>query len=79
MSPCGSRADGFAAEPDVLRAQVRRMMQDPRIERFATAFPRQWLRLAKVGMFRRTKSSIQLDEHLQKSTVQETTACFRKS
>jgi hypothetical protein len=33
------------------------MLRDPRIERFAVGFPRQWLRLAKVGMFPPTRSS----------------------
>ena len=71
--------DGSLRKPDVLRAQVRRMMQDPHIERFATGFPRQWLRLAKVGMFPPDKKLYPTwDEHLQKSTVQETTACFRE-
>jgi len=71
--------DGSLRKPEVLRAQVRRMMQDPRIERFATGFPRQWLRLAKVGMFPPDKKLYpSWDEHLQKSTVQETTACFRE-
>src|SRR6185503_881811 len=40
--------DGSLSRPEVLRSQVQRMLRDPRIERFAASFPRQWLRLAKV-------------------------------
>lgn len=43
--------DGSLTTPEGLRAQVRRMMEDPRIARFTEAFPRQWLHLKKVGMF----------------------------
>ncbi len=71
--------DGSLRKPEVLRAQVERMMRDPKIVRFATGFPRQWLRLAKVGMFPPDKKLYPTwDDHLQKSTVGETTACFRE-
>lgn len=71
--------DGSLAKPDVLRAQVGRMLKDPKIERFASGFPRQWLRLAKVGMFPPDKKLYpDYDEHLQKSMVQETVATFRE-
>jgi hypothetical protein len=71
--------DGSLSRPDVLRSQVKRMLADPRIERFAAAFPRQWLRLGKVGMFPPDKKLYpDYDEHLQKSMVQETTATFRE-
>jgi mono/diheme cytochrome c family protein len=71
--------DGSLRKPDVLRSQVQRMLRDPRVERFAAAFPRQWLRLGKVGMFPPDKKLYpDYDEHLQKSMVQETTASFRE-
>jgi len=71
--------DGSLCRPDILRSQVRRMLQDPRIERFAASFPRQWLRLGKVGMFPPDKKLYpDYDEHLEKSMVQETTAMFRE-
>jgi mono/diheme cytochrome c family protein len=71
--------EGSLRKPDGLRTQVRRMMADPRIERFASSFPRQWLRLAKVGMFPPDKKLYPTwDDHLQKSTVGETTAFFRE-
>ena len=71
--------DGSLGKPEVLRAQVARMLKDPRIERFAEGFPRQWLRLAKVGMFPPDKKLYPTwDDHLQKSTVRETTSMFRE-
>jgi hypothetical protein len=71
--------DGSLRKPEVLRAQVQRMLRDPRIERFAAAFPRQWLRLGKVGMFPPDKKLYpDYDEHLQKSMVLETTSMFRE-
>jgi mono/diheme cytochrome c family protein len=70
---------GSLARPEILRSQVQRMLRDPRIERFASGFPRQWLRLSKVGMFPPDKKLYpDYDEHLQKSMVQETTATFRE-
>ncbi len=71
--------DGSLSRPEILRSQVRRMVRDPRIERFAAAFPRQWLRLAKVGMFPPDKKLYpDYDDHLQKSMVQETLATFHE-
>jgi mono/diheme cytochrome c family protein len=71
--------DGSLRRPDILRSQIQRMLGDPRIERFAAGFPRQWLRLGKVGMFPPDKKLYpDYDEHLQKSMVQETTATFRE-
>ncbi|HLY73797.1 MAG TPA: DUF1592 domain-containing protein, partial [Planctomycetota bacterium] len=43
--------DGTLHEIPVLRAEVRRMLADPRSLAFADAFPRQWLQLRRVGMF----------------------------
>jgi mono/diheme cytochrome c family protein len=71
--------DGSLVRTEVLRSHVQRMLCDPRIERFAAGFPRQWLRLGKVGMFPPDKKLYpDYDEHLQKSMVQETTATFRE-
>jgi len=44
-------ANGTLHRPEVLRAQVTRMLRDPRIVRFTEAFSRQWLQLRRVGMF----------------------------
>ncbi len=38
-------SEGRLSEPDVLEAQARRMLQDPRAEALATRFASQWLRL----------------------------------
>jgi mono/diheme cytochrome c family protein len=71
--------DGSIRKPEVLRSQVQRLLRDPRSERFAAGFPREWLRLAKVGMFPPDKKLYPAyDEHLQKSMVRETTATFRE-
>lgn len=70
---------GTLHEAEVLRAQVRRMMHDPRIARFADAFPRQWLQLRRVGMFPPDKKLYPMyDDYLQKSMIGETTAYFRE-
>src|SRR5690606_14340698 len=37
--------EGRLSEPDVLEAQARRMLEDPRAEALATRFASQWLRL----------------------------------
>ncbi|HEX7900944.1 MAG TPA: DUF1592 domain-containing protein, partial [Planctomycetota bacterium] len=71
--------DGALRKPDVLRAQVARMLRDPRSERFAAGFAREWLRLAKVGMFPPDKKLYPAyDDHLQKSMARETTAVFQE-
>ena len=38
-----------SASPQVLRAQLARMLGDAKIERFTDAFPQQWLQLHRVG------------------------------
>ncbi len=40
---------GRLSDPDVLEAQVERMLADPRSETLATRFAHQWLRLQDVG------------------------------
>jgi mono/diheme cytochrome c family protein len=66
-------------QPDVLRAQLTRMIADPRIARFADAFPRQWLQLRRVGMFPPDKKLYPTyDTHLEKSMIGETLAYFRQ-
>ncbi len=35
-------------QPKVLRAQAQRMMNDPKLKRFADAFPMQWLQLDRI-------------------------------
>jgi hypothetical protein len=70
---------GTLHRPDVLKAQVARMLRDPKAARFAEAFPRQWLQLRMVGMFPPDKKLYpDYDEYLQTSMVNETTGYFRE-
>ncbi|HWE04434.1 MAG TPA: DUF1592 domain-containing protein [Tepidisphaeraceae bacterium] len=70
-------ANGSLHQPDVLRAQVTRMLHDSRIARFTDAFPRQWLQLRRVGMFPPDKKLYPTyDDYLQKSMIGEATAYF---
>ena len=70
---------GTLHQHDTLLAEVRRMMQDPKVLAFADSFPRQWLQLRRVGMFEPDKRIYpEYDEYLEKSMVGETTAFFRE-
>ena len=70
---------GKLHEPTVLRAQVQRMLRDPKAARFAEAFPRDWLQLRSVGMFPPDKKLYpDYDAYLEKSMVGETMAFFRE-
>ncbi|MHA3771296.1 DUF1592 domain-containing protein [Verrucomicrobiota bacterium sgz303538] len=72
-------ANGTLHQPEVLRAQVKRMLSDPKAERFTEAFPRQWLQLRRVGMFPPDKKLYPTyDAYLEKSMVGETTTFFRE-
>ena len=42
---------GDLHRPEVLVAQLKRMLVDTKASRFTDAFPRQWLQLHKVGQF----------------------------
>ncbi len=66
-------------QPEVLKAQVQRMLRDPKAARFAEAFPRDWLQLRQVGMFPPDKKLYpDYDAYLEKSMIGETTAYFRE-
>jgi len=70
---------GTLHQPEVLKAQVSRMLRDPKAARFAEAFPRQWLQLRMVGMFPPDKKLYpDYDDYLQRSMIGETTAYFRE-
>ena len=71
--------DGTLHRPEVLRAEVRRMLADPKSAAFGESFPRQWLQLRKVGMFAPDRTLYpEYDEYLEKSMVAETTSFFRE-
>lgn len=68
---------GKLHERETLRAEVHRMLADPKAAEFATSFPRQWLQLRRVGMFPPDKVLYpDYDEYLEKSMVGETVDFF---
>jgi len=70
---------GKLHQPDTLRAELRRMMTDPKARAFADSFPRQWLQLRRVGMFAPDRKIYpDYDDYLEKSMVAETTTYFRE-
>lgn len=44
-------AEGKLRDPAVLRSEIDRLLNDPKIDRFTRSFPRQWLQLHRVGQF----------------------------
>ena len=61
----------------VLQTQFKRMLADPRAERFTRSFSKQWLHLRKVGMFPPDKRIYpNYDDHLEQSMIGETQAFF---
>jgi hypothetical protein len=70
-------ADGKLRSPQILAAQLQRLLADPKADRFLDAFPRQWLRLHRVGEFPPDNERYpDYDDWLEKSMVRETTAYF---
>ena len=68
---------GTLTKPDVLRAQLTRMLGDAKINRFTTAFPRQWLQLHRVGQFPADAELYpDYDKWLEESMVLESTHYF---
>ncbi len=68
---------GTLHRPEVLRAQLTRMLADPKIARFTESFPRQWLQLHRVGAFPPDASLYpDYDKWLEQSMVLETTGYF---
>jgi hypothetical protein len=71
--------EGGLLDDAELAGQVDRMLADPKIERFLESFPRQWLQLYRVGMFRPDpKLYPDYDPGLERSMVRETTGYFRE-
>ena len=69
--------DGKLHDKETLRAEVRRMLADPKAGAFAESFPRQWLQLRRVGMFPPDKVLYpEYDENLEQSMVAETVGFF---
>jgi hypothetical protein len=75
----GLARNGTLHQPEVLRAQVKRMLADSKASRFTESFPSDWLQLQQVGMFPPDKKLYpDYDAYLEKSMVGETTAFFRE-
>ena len=75
----GLARQGTLHQADVLRGEVRRMLQDDKAQTFALSFPRQWLQLRRVGMFAPDRKLYpEYDDYLEKSMVAETTGFFRE-
>jgi hypothetical protein len=71
--------DSSLHRPEVLKAQLTRMMADTKARRFAEIFPRNWLQLRKLGTFPPDKVLYpDYSKHLEKSMARETTAFFRE-
>ncbi len=70
-------AAGKLRERETLRAELRRMLDDPKAARFASAFPRQWLQLHRVGQFPADPELYpDYDKWLEESMVLETVGYF---
>jgi hypothetical protein len=68
---------GRLHRPEELRAQLARMLADPKIGRFTESFPRQWLQLHRVGAFAPDAGLYpDYDKWLEQSLVLETTGYF---
>jgi mono/diheme cytochrome c family protein len=68
---------GKLHETATLRAEVHRMLADPKAAEFAESFPRQWLQLRRVGMFPPDKVLYpEYDENLEESMIGETVGYF---
>ncbi len=71
--------EGKLHDKRVLRQQVKRMLTDPKADRFCQSFPKQWLQLRSVGMFPPDKELYpEYDLSLEQSMVEETTRFFRE-
>jgi hypothetical protein len=68
---------GELHKPEVLKAQLQRMLVDPKIDRFINTFPQQWLQLHRVGMFPPDSELYSdYDKWLEQSMIRETTGFF---
>ena len=71
---------GKLRDKSELRRQFRRLLEDPRADRFVDSFSWQWLHLRKVGMFQPDEKLYpDYDDHLEQSMVRETQSFFAES
>jgi hypothetical protein len=72
-------ADGSLRKPAVLRAEVERMLKDPKAQRFIEDFLGQWLKLRQIAANDPDKKLYpEFSPYLQDSMVAETRAYFRE-
>lgn len=77
MALSESAAEGSLTRPEVLRAQVKRMLEDDRSDAFVKNFAGQWLGLRKVGSNPPSQTLYpEYDRHLEMSIVRETEGFF---
>ena len=70
-------ASGRLSRPDVLEQQVRRMLADPRAERFVTNFAGQWLQLRNLRNARPNSGDFpDFDDNLRQAFGRETELLF---
>ncbi len=72
---------GELHKPDVLRAQTRRMLEDPKSQRFVDAFTDYWLDLRKIDDTSPSSTiynDYELDEPLKIAAVEETRLFFNE-
>lgn len=63
--------------PEVMAAQIRRMLADPKRDVFVRNFAGQWLQLRNLSILKPDPATFPLyDESLRTSMVRETEACF---
>lgn len=69
--------DGQLRQPDVLRAQVERMLHDPKAANFTENFTGQWLSLREISATTPDKMLYpEFEEHLEWSSIRETQLFF---
>jgi hypothetical protein len=70
---------GDLSQPDVLRAQVERMLADPKSQRFVASFTGQWLRLDDIDFTVPDENLYpEYNQLLRQSMLDETQAFFRE-
>ena len=63
--------------PEILEKELKRMISDPKIDRFLDSFPKQWLQLHRVGMFQPDPNIYpEYGPWLEESMIMETTNYF---
>lgn len=70
---------GELRQPEILRAEVERMIKNNRFQRFVKDFPGQWLRLREIAVTDPDRTLYpEFSTYLQNSMVLETEAYFRE-